>query len=165
MFSCSHFSNFLSDPIGKAERHVKLEDRMRLPVKVHPWQSPEPSVPAKARQINLVLHSTWSARENPSQYLGYPGNPGNDDKGQGDLTRTRKLVQTTQNPEVERYQVKRQENAQSSDSWKQYNQEESSHSTGTRKLVQVATPRTEFQKLFTKHQYTTKIFHFLLKKL
>ena len=71
-----------------------------------------------------------------------PVNPVNDDKGKGDLIRTRKLVQTAQNLEVERSQVKRQENAQSSDSWKQYNQEEASNSTSTRKLVQVQSLRT-----------------------
>ena len=62
--------------------------------------------------------------------------------------------------------MKRQETAQSSDSWKQYNQEEASHSTSTRKLVQAATPRMEFQNMkFTNHQSMTKIFHFLQKKL
>ena len=55
-------------------------------------------------------------------------------------------MQTTQNPEVEFSQVKRQENAQSSDSWKQYNQEEASHSASTRKLVQAATARTGISK-------------------
>ena len=72
---------------------------MRLPVKVHQWQSPKPTVPAKAGPINLVLHSPLSARENPSTDLGYPVNMANDDKGQGDLFRTMKLVQSTQNPE------------------------------------------------------------------
>ena len=131
-----------------------------------PMANAKRMIPAKARPINLVLHSPWSARENPSQDLGCPVNLENDDKGQGDLTRTRKLVQTTQNPEVELSQVKRQENAQSSDSWKQYNQEEASHSATTRKLVQAATARTEFQNTkFTNYQYMTQIFHFLQKKL
>ena len=75
-------------------------------------------------------------------------------------------MQTTQNPEVERSQVKRQENVQGSDSWKQYNQEEASHSTCTRQLVQAATWRPEFQNMkFTNHQYMTKIFYFLNKNL
>ena len=65
------------------------------------------------------------------------------------------------NPEVERSQVERQENAQTSDSWKQHNQEEASRSTSTRKLVQAANSRTEFRNM----QYMTEIFHFLLKKL
>ena len=61
-----------------------------------PIAKPKSSGAAKVRPIKLVLRSLWSARENPSQDLGYPVNLGNDDKGQGDLTRTRKLVQTTQ---------------------------------------------------------------------
>ena len=139
---------------------------MRLPVKGSPMAKPKPTVPTNARPTNLVLHSPWSAMENPVQDLGYPVNPENDDKGQGDLTRTRKRVQTTPNPEVERSQVRRQENVQSSDSWKQNNQEEASHSTGTRKLVHAATPRTEFQNMkFTNHQYMTTIFHFPQKKM
>ena len=131
-----------------------------------PMAKPKPTVPAKAGPINLVLHSPWSAKDNPSQDLGFPVHPVNDDAGQGDPTRTRKRVQTTRNPEVEHSQVKRQENAQISDSWKQYKQQEVSHSTGTRKLVQAATPRTEFQNMkFTNHQCMTKIFHFLREKL
>ena len=59
---------------------------------------PKPMVPAKARPVNLVLRSPWSARENPPQDLGYPVNPGNVDEGQGSQTCTRKLVRTTQKP-------------------------------------------------------------------
>ena len=40
-------------------------------------------IPVKARPINLVSDSPWSARENPPQDLGYPVNPGNVDEGQG----------------------------------------------------------------------------------
>ena len=129
---------------------------MRLP-EGSPMAKPEPTVPVKARPINLILHSPWSTRENPSQNLGCPVNPENDDKGQGDLTCTRKLV--PQNPEVERSQVKRQENAQCSDSWKQHNQEEASRSTSSRNLVQAANSRTKFRNM----QYMTEIFHFLQK--
>ena len=44
--------------------------------------------------------------------------------------------------------------------------EEQSDHTGTRRLVRAATPRTEFQNMkYTNHQYMTKIFHFLQKKL
>ena len=52
-------------------------------------------VPAKARPVNLVLRSPWSARDNPPQDLGCPVNLGNDDEGQGDHTCTRRLVRTT----------------------------------------------------------------------
>ena len=58
--------------------------------------------------------------------------------------------------------MKRHTNAQSSDSWKQVDQEESSISTSTRRLVRAATPRTAFQNVkYTNHQYMTKIFQFL----
>ena len=73
-------------------------------------------VPAKARPVNLVLRSPWSARENLPQDLGYTVDPGNVDEGQGIQTSTRKLVRITQSPGVERSQVRRQENAQHSDS-------------------------------------------------
>ena len=121
---------------------------------------------AKARPVNLVLRSPWSARENLPQDLGCLVNPVNVDEGQGDHTSTSRFVRTTQNPEVERSQVRRQENAQNSDSWKQGDQEESSNSTSTRRLVRAATPRTEFQNMkYTNHQYMAKILHFLQKKL
>ena len=107
-FSCSHSSNFLSDSIGKQSAMSKRRQEATS-TEGSPMAKPKPAVPAKARPINLVLHSPWSARETLSQNLGYPVNTENDDEGQGDLTRTRKLVQTTQNPEVERSQVERQE--------------------------------------------------------
>ena len=150
MFSCSHLRNFLSDPIGKQSAMSK-RGQDETSSEGSPMAKPKPTVPAKARTNQwsgrdpLVSRSPWSARENPPQNLGYPVNPGNVDEGQGDHTATRTRVRTTQNPEVELSQVRRQENAQSSDSWKQYNQEEASYSTSTRKLVQAAAPRTEFQ--------------------
>ena len=94
MFSSRHFSNFPSDPIGKQ------------------------SAMSKRGEETTSSRSPWSARENPQQDLEYSVNPVNDDEGQGDHTSTRRLVRTTQNPVVERSQVRRQENAQSSDSWK-----------------------------------------------
>ena len=131
-----------------------------------PMAKPKPMVPAKARPVNLVLRSPWSARENPPQDLGYPVNPGNVDEGQGSQTNTRRLVRTTQSPEIECSQERRQENAQNAGSWKQGDQEESSNSTGTRRFVRAATPRTEFQNMkYTNHQNMTKVFHFLQKKL
>ena len=81
-------------------------------------------------------------------------------------TSTRKLVRTTQSPEVESSQVRRQEKAQNSNPWKQDDREVSSYSTSTRKLVRTATPRTEFRDMkYTNHQYMMKIFHFVHKKL
>ena len=75
-----------------------------------PMAKPKPMVPAKARPVNLVVRSPWSARENPPQDLGYLVNPVNVDEGQGSHTGT---------PEFECSQVRRQENVQNSDSWKQ----------------------------------------------
>ena len=64
-------------------------------------------------------------------------------------------------PDVERSQVRLQENAQSSESWKQCDQEEVANSSFTRRFVRAATPRTEFQNTkYTNHQYMTKIFYF-----
>ena len=48
---------------------------------------PKPMIPAKARTINLVSHSPWSARENPPQDLGYPFNQVNVDEGYGCQTK------------------------------------------------------------------------------
>ena len=107
----------------------------------------------------------WSARENPPQDFGYPVKPVNVGEGQSDHTTTKRLVRTTQNPEVERSQVRRQENAQNSDSWKRDDQEESSNSTGARRLVRAVAPRTEIQNMKYTHQNMTKIFHFLQNKL
>ena len=126
----------------------------------------KPMVPARTRPVKLLFRSPWSARENPPQDLGYPVDPGNADEGQGSQTSTRKLVRTTQSPEVESSQVRSQEEAQHSNPWKQDDREVSSYSTSTKKLVRTATPRTEFQNMkYTNLQYMTRIFHFLQKKL
>ena len=74
MYSCSHFSNFLSDPIGKQSAMSKRGQELTSS-EGSPMAKPEPMVPAKARPVNLVLRSPWSARENPPQDLGYPINP------------------------------------------------------------------------------------------
>ena len=96
----------------------------------------------------------------------YPVNPENVDEGRGDHTSTRRPVRTTQNSVVERSQVRRQENAHNSDSWKQGDQEEFSNSNITWRLVRAATPTAEFQNMrYTNHQCMTKIFHFLQKNL
>ena len=130
MFSCSHFRNFLADRIEKQSATSKRGEEATYS-EGSPMAKPKPMVPAKARPVNLVLRSPWSARENLPQDLGYPVNPGIVHEGQGDYRSTRRLVRTTQNPQVELSNVKRQENAQNSDSWKQGDQEESSNSTST----------------------------------
>ena len=151
-----------SESRAPCQREVKK----RLPVKVHRCQKPKRMVPAKTRPVSLVLRSPWSARENPPQDLGYPVDPVNADEGQGSQTRARKLVRTTQSPEVGKSQVRRQEKAQKSNPWKQDDREVSTYSTGTRKLVRTATPRTEFQNMkYTNHQDMTKILQFFQKKM
>ena len=94
--SCSHFSNFLSDPLRKQSAMSK-RGQETTSSEGSPMAKPKPMVPAKARPINLVLRSPWSARENPPQELGHPVNPGNNDEGQGDHIGTRRLVRTIQN--------------------------------------------------------------------
>ena len=104
--------------------------------------------------------------EGKSARLGTSGQSGDDDEGQGDHTSTWRLVRLTQNPEVERSQKRRPEKAQNSDSWKQFNQEESTNSVNTRRLVRAATPRTDFQNMkHTNHQYMTKNFQISQKNL
>ena len=127
MFSCSHVSHFLSDPIGKQSAMSK-RGQEATSSEGSPMAKRRPMVPAKTRTVNLVLRSPWSARENPPQDLGYPVDSVNADEGQGSQTGTRKLVRTTQSPQVESYQVRREEKAQNSNPWKQDDTEVSSYS-------------------------------------
>ena len=101
MLSCRHFSNFLSDPIGKQSAMSK-GGQEPTSCEGSPMAKPKPTVPAKARPVNLVSRSPWSARENPSQDLGYLVNPVNVGDGQGSHTGAK----------VECSEVRRQENAQ-----------------------------------------------------
>ena len=127
MFSCSHVSHFLSDPIGKQSAMSK-RGQEATSSEGSPMAKRRPMVPAKTRPVNLVLRSPWSARENPPQDLGYPVDSVNADEGQDCQTSTRKLVRTTQSPQVESYQMRREEKAQNSTPWKQDDTEVSSYS-------------------------------------
>ena len=80
MFSCSHFSNFLSDPIGK---QMSKRGQEATSSEGSSMAKTKSMIPVKARPINLVSDSPWSARENPPQDLGYPVNPVNVDEGPG----------------------------------------------------------------------------------
>ena len=111
MFSCSQISNCLSDPIGKQSAMSKRGQEATTSSEGSLMANPKPMVPAKARPVNVVSRSPWSARENPPQDLGYPVNPVNVGEGQGCQTGTRKLVRSTQIPEIECSQVRPQENA------------------------------------------------------
>ena len=61
MFSCSHFSDFLSDDrIGKQSAMSKKEVKRRLQVKGSPMTKPKPTIPAKARPLRLVVRNPRS---------------------------------------------------------------------------------------------------------
>ena len=92
MLSCSHFSNFLFDLIGK---HITVSKRRQEATwEGSPVAKLKPMIPAKVRRINLVSHSPWGAKENPPQDLRYRVNPVNVDEGQGRQTSTRRLERT-----------------------------------------------------------------------
>ena len=67
MCSCSHFSNFLSDPIGKQSAMSK-RDQEETSGEGSPMAKPKPMVPARARPVNLVLRSPWSAMKNRPRF-------------------------------------------------------------------------------------------------
>ena len=88
---CNHFRDLISDPIGKQSAMSK-RGQEATSSEGSPMAKPKPMVPAKTRPVNLVSHTTWSARENPPQDSGYPVDPVNADEGQGSHASTRKLV-------------------------------------------------------------------------
>ena len=133
MFSCSHFSYFLCDPIGKQSVMSKRGEEATSS-EGSLMAKPRPMIPAKAKPVNLVLRSPWSTRENPPQNFGKSGRPRGMSMRDNVVKQTRKLVQTTQSPEVEYSPVRRQERAEHSNPWKQDNREVSSHSPSTRQL-------------------------------
>ena len=61
MFSCSHFSNFLSDPIGK-QGAMSKRGQETTSSEGSPMAKPKPMVPAKARPVNLVFYAARGAR-------------------------------------------------------------------------------------------------------
>ena len=122
---------------------------------------------AKSRPINLVLHNPLSARKNPPQDLSNPVSPGTVDGERGGRSSSRKLVRTnpSQDP-IEHSQVRRQENTQNADSWKQGDRDESSSSTNTRKLEREVNTKKEFQNMrISNLQYLTKVFQYFQKNL
>ena len=82
MFSCSRFSDFLSDPTRK-DTAMSKRGQEATSSEGSPMAKPKPMIPAKARPINLVSHSPWSAMESPPQDYGYPVDLKNADEGQG----------------------------------------------------------------------------------
>ena len=62
MFSCSHFSNFLSDPIGKQSAMSK-RGQETTSSEGSPMPKRRRMIPAKAKPVNVVLRSPWTTRE------------------------------------------------------------------------------------------------------
>ena len=79
MFWSSHSSNFLPDPT-RNQSAMSERGQEATSSEGSPMAKPKAMISAKARPINLLSHSPWSARENPPQDLGYPVNAGNVDE-------------------------------------------------------------------------------------
>ena len=134
--------------------------------------SNEGSPMAKARSINLVMRDTRS-EENSSQSLGYLVNPVNTDERQEVTTATGNCERIASGSEVEYSQVSRQENAPmaAGNGWregqlqKQRDEIEHSHSNSTRNPVLGASTQELRNMKYTNHQYMTKVFQFLQRKL
>ena len=84
MFSCSHFSNFLSDPI-RNQSAMSKRGQKTTSSEGSPMAKPRPmnSAMAKSRPMNLVMHNPLSARKKPPQDLNNPVNPWNVEREQG----------------------------------------------------------------------------------
>ena len=98
MFSCSHFSNLLSDPIRKQSAAMAKKRQEATSSEGSPMAKPEPTSPAmaKSRPMNLVLHNPLNARKNPPQDLSDPVNQENaEEKQVGVQTSIRKLMRNT----------------------------------------------------------------------
>ena len=159
MFCCSHFGNFLSDPIGKAESRVKERSRSDFQWRFTDGETQtNGSSDAETHQLG-VTQPVEREGKSPAGF-GISGKiPRMSDK-------VVRLVQGTLYgpPKARKSNVLKW--GENSDSWKQGDREESSNSANTRRLVRAATPRTGFQKMkYTNHQYMTKVFHVLQKKL
>ena len=101
VFCCSRFSNFLSDPIGKQSAMSKREAKKHFPMKV-PDGETKTNVSSKdeTRQLDFtqargargkILRKMWDFRSIRCMSIK-----------KGSHTSSRRLVRTTQNPEVER---------------------------------------------------------------
>ena len=119
MFSCSHFSNF-SLIRRESRAPCQREGKKRLPVKIHQWRNQKAMIPAKARPINLVMRSPW-VRGKPSARSERPSQSGEFRWRRARRSEwLRKPVRTdpSQDP-TDCSQMRRQENTEHADSWKQ----------------------------------------------
>ena len=154
MFSCSHFSNFLSDPTRK-QSAMLLRGPEATSNAGSPMAKPQPmnSAMAKSRPMNLVLHNPLNARKNPPQDLRDPVNSGNVDEEQGGHSSSGKPVRTDPNQDpIEYSQLRRWENNQHADSWKQGDRDEPSSSTGSGKLVRAVNTKESQNMKITNHR-------------
>ena len=118
MFSCSHFSNFLSDPIGK-QRAMSKRGQEATSSEPSPMAKPRPMIPAKAKPLNLVHtqsveHECLVARTRVETFLhevlGSLVNPGNtDERKEVEIAAGISLRSATRS-EVGYSQVSRQDN-------------------------------------------------------
>ena len=159
MFSCSHFSNFLSDPIRK-QSAMSMRGQEATSSEGSPMAKPKPinSAMVKSRSMNLVLPQPVECEEEPSARCGQSRQPGECRKEQGGALGIRKLMRNPSRDPIEDSQVKRQENTHHADSWKQEDTVESSSSTGTRKPVREVNTQKDFHYMrISNHQYLTKV--------
>ena len=114
MFSCSHFSNFLSDPI-RTQSAMPKRGQEATSNEDSSMAKPKPmnSAMAKSRPMNLVMHNPLSARKNPSaRFEAIPSNSGNVEKEQGGDPSIRKLMRNPSQDPIAYSQVRREENTQ-----------------------------------------------------
>ena len=64
MFSCSHFSNFLSDPFGK-QSVLSKRGQETTSSEGSTMAKPKPMVPAKAKPVNFVLEPVKREGKSP----------------------------------------------------------------------------------------------------
>ena len=169
MFSCSHF--FRSN---RKQSAMLKRGQEGIPGEGSAIWKPKSMnlVMAKPRPTNLVPHNVLSMKRSPPQELSDSNNPGNAQTGQRSvLTGIWKQRRDTGRNPAEHSQVWQQDGSQIAESWKQEKKSESSHSTGTKKLVRGVDPHknrseTKFRnmKIPSRH-YLKKIYQKMRIKL
>ena len=156
MFSCSHFGNFLSD--RKAERHVKERSRSDFPWGFTDGKA-KTNGPSDGEISQLGVTQLVEREGKSSARLGTSGQSG-ERRWRTRWSYRHKEICADHSKSQNRKVSGDRKKAHCSDSWKQFDQKESSNSTRTRRIVRPATPRPEFQnRQYTNHQCVTKIFH------
>ena len=168
MFSCSHFSNFLSDPIRKQSAMSKggqeATSSERSPMaKTKANESGDGEVET---HVSGVAHPV-ECEEEPFQDLSDSVKPENAEEEQGGVPISiKKLKRITSRDPTEYSQVRRQENTRNADTWKQEDRDESSGSISARKPERAVHTRSDFQNMkITSYQYMTKVFRYQQKEV